>query len=89
MQRWDGTRPVRRLRHLLAAGRCVSTIREAAGAIRVQPPAYAMSEAAGTAAALACRSRVAFRAVSVPDLQGQLVRQGAFLGTRYDGMNRR
>lgn len=68
---------------LLAAGRCVSATHEAAGAIRVQPPGYAMGEAAGTAAALACRLGVAPRAVPVGQLQAQLVKQGAWLGPRF------
>ncbi len=71
---------------LLAAGRCVSATHEAAGAIRIQPPGYAMGEAAGTAAALVLRAGVQPRAVSVPALQRQLMRQGAWLGPRYAGV---
>jgi hypothetical protein len=65
---------------LLVAGRCVSATHEALGAIRVMPPAFAMGEAAGTAAALAVSSGVAPRALDVELLQNTLVESGAYLG---------
>ena len=65
---------------LLVAGRCVSASHEALAAIRVMPPAFAMGEAAGTAAALAVRDGVAPRALDVPTLQQALLGQGAYLG---------
>jgi hypothetical protein len=65
---------------LLVAGRCVSATHEALGAIRVMPPAFAMGEAAGTAAALAAGSSVAPRALDVELLQRTLVGSGAYLG---------
>ena len=46
------------------------------------PPAFAMGEAAGTAAALALEYRVEPRRVDVPTLQQVLVRRGAYLGER-------
>jgi len=71
---------------LLVAGRCVSASHEALGAIRVMPPAFAMGQAAGTAAALAVAEGVEPRNVPVAWLQETMVRQGAYLG---DTVNRR
>ena len=64
------------------AGRPISATHEALGAIRVMPPAFAMGEAAGTAAAMALEWRVEPRAVPVPELQSLMVRRGAYLGDR-------
>ena len=70
---------------VLVAGRCVSASHEALGAIRVMPPAFAMGEAAGTAAALAATSGRSPREVPVPQLQDQLLAQGAYLGEPVPG----
>jgi hypothetical protein len=67
---------------VLVAGRCLSATHEAQGATRVMPPAFAMGEAAGAAAALAVRDVVAPREVPISALQQTLVRQGAWLGQR-------
>jgi len=65
---------------LLVAGRCISASHEALGAVRVMPPAFALGEAAGTAAALSLAAGVAPRDVSIPALRVTLVEQGAYLG---------
>jgi hypothetical protein len=65
---------------LLVAGRCVSASHEALAAIRVMPPAFAMGQAAGTAASLATRDGVAPRKVDVNGLQRALLDHGAYLG---------
>jgi hypothetical protein len=65
---------------LLVAGRCVSATHEALSAIRVMPPAFAMGQAAGTAAAMAIEWGRAPREIPVPQLQDLLLRQGAYLG---------
>lgn len=70
--------------HLLVAGRCISATHEAMAATRVMPPAFAMGEAAGTAAAIAAEYRVSPRNVDISLLQRVLVRQGAFLGDRFN-----
>lgn len=70
----------RDLDNLLVAGRCVSATHEALSAIRVMPPAFAMGQAAGTAAALAIEWGRPPRDVPVPQLQDLLLRQGAYLG---------
>lgn len=69
---------------LLMAGRCISGSHEALAAVRVMPPAFALGEAAGTAAALSVAGRHAPRAVDVGDLQRRLLQAGAHLGDRLD-----
>lgn len=71
-----------RVEQLLVAGRSLSATHEALGAVRVMPPAFAMGQAAGTAAALAAARSIPPRRVSVPELQAVLVKQGAYLGER-------
>jgi hypothetical protein len=71
--------------NLLVAGRCVSATHEALAAIRVMPPAFAMGEAAGTAAALSVRDHLTPRRLNVEELQKQLVAQGAYLGEDTHG----
>ena len=66
---------------LLVAGRCLSATSEAAGAVRVVPPAMAMGQAAGTAAALCAASGVTPRALDTAALVRTLRNQGAFLGS--------
>src|SRR5699024_6534200 len=67
---------------LVVAGRCISGSHEALAAIRVMPPAFALGQAAGTAAAQAVRSGLAPRDVDVPALQERLLDAGAYLGQR-------
>ena len=64
---------------LLVAGRCLSATSEAAGAVRVVPPAMAMGQAAGTAAALCSASSTLPRALDAKTLVRILKDQGAFL----------
>ena len=71
-----------RIEQLLVAGRSLSATHEALAAVRVMPPAFAMGQAAGTAAALAAVHKIPPRRVPVPALQDTLVRQGAYLGER-------
>jgi len=71
-----------RVEQLLVAGRSLSATHEAQAAVRVMPPAFAMGQAAGTAAALAAFHNIPPRRVPVPALQDTLVRQGAYLGER-------
>lgn len=68
------------LDNLLVAGRSISATHEAMAATRVMPPAFAMGEAAGTAAAIAMEYRVKVRDVDRTTLQRTLVRRGAYLG---------
>lgn len=65
--------------YLLVAGRPVSATREAHAAIRVQATCMAMGQAAGTAAALAVKSGVTPRKISLELLRNTLKEQGAVL----------
>ena len=65
---------------LLLAGRCLSATSDAAGAVRVMPPAMAMGHAAGVAAALAVRNRITPREVDPEAVRRELLAQKAFLG---------
>lgn len=67
---------------LLVAGRCISGSHEALAAIRVMPPAFALGQGAGTAAAQAVHGGIAPRDVDVSTLQERLVDSGAYLGER-------
>ena len=65
---------------LLVAGRSLSSTHEAQAAVRVMPPAFAMGEAAGAAAALAVQNAVQPRDVAIPALHEVLLGQGVYLG---------
>jgi hypothetical protein len=65
--------------NLLVAGRCLSADSEAAGAVRVMPPCMGMGEAAGTAAALACRTGTDVRELDVGTLRHELEKKGVLL----------
>jgi hypothetical protein len=66
---------------LLAAGRCISTDREALASIRLGATCTATGHAAGTAAALAARRGVRPRDLNVAELQGTLREQHALVST--------
>ena len=71
-------------RNLLAAGRCLSSTREANGSARVMGTCMATGEAAGTAAGLCAERGIAdVRDVAINALRDRLLSQGAILeGTR-------
>jgi hypothetical protein len=64
---------------LLAAGRCFSSDVVANDALNLIPFCVQMGEAAGTAAAMSLKKRVAPRHVDYKSLQQQLLAQGAWL----------
>lgn len=64
---------------LLVAGRCVSATSEAAGAIRVMPPAMGLGQAAGVAAAIAVKFGKTVREIDTALLREELKKQGAYL----------
>jgi len=66
--------------NLLVAGRPISATHEAHSSLRVMPIAFAVGQAAGTAAALCARWHCAPRDLDVRSLQRQLIDQGANLG---------
>lgn len=65
--------------NLLVGGRPISATHEAHSAIRVQPIAMAIGQAAGTAAALCARDGVGPRGLAAASVQDALQRQGARL----------
>lgn len=64
------------IENLLVAGKTVSMSYEAHSRCRQIPDCMAFGQAAGTAAALACRDGVAPRAVDIEELQRLLIAQG-------------
>ena len=64
---------------LLVAGRCISTTHEALASTRLTPTVMTLGQAAGTAAALSIKSRVALRDVSPVKLRERLVADGVDL----------
>jgi hypothetical protein len=62
--------------NLLVAGRCVSSTHEGQAALRIMPTCFAMGEAAGVAAALACRQGVSPQDVEPEGLRQALRDQG-------------
>lgn len=75
-----GTMVPRGPANLLVAGRCISATTEAHASVRVAAQCFAMGEAAGAAAALACRADVPVAEVEVAPVQEVLRGNGAFLG---------
>ena len=65
---------------LLLAGRCISADSAAAGAIRVMPPAMALGQAAGIAAALCLTGGTTPDALDYADLRKSLLEQKVYLG---------
>lgn len=73
----------RKLDNLIAAGRCISSTRGAWDVTRAIPACAVTGEAAGTAAALACRrTGGSFGALCVEDLQARLRKQKVLLDRR-------
>ncbi|PYI56272.1 FAD-dependent oxidoreductase [Paenibacillus flagellatus] len=70
----------KKIDNLLVGGRPISATHEAHSAIRVQPIAMAIGQAAGTAAALCATGGVLPRELDVRLVQEALTRQGAVLG---------
>jgi hypothetical protein len=69
----------REVDNLLVAGRCISADHDALASTRVMGPSLALGEAAGTAAALAVRNRVAVGAIDVSELRSELAGHGALV----------
>ena len=65
---------------LLLAGRCISADSAAAGAIRVMPPAMALGQASGIAAALCLKNGITPQALDYADLKKNLLEQKVYLG---------
>ncbi len=74
----------RTVENLLVAGRCISATFEAQSGTRGMGPCSAMGQAAGTAAALAAQQEVPVRALDVQEVQRVLLKEGAYLGHRFE-----
>lgn len=74
----------RSVENLLVAGRHYSATPAAQRMSREIPPCQVMGQAAGTAAALAVRSRATPRTLPIRQIQETLVAQGAILETKAD-----
>jgi hypothetical protein len=68
-----------KVENLLVAGRCISSEQQPYESYRAMAPIIAIGQAAGAAAALACRNGVTPRRLDVPRLQELLISQGAEL----------
>ena len=66
--------------NLLVAGRCISSDHGAQASYRIMPTVCSIGEAAGCAAGLAVKNKIAVSDVSVWELQTTLKENGAFLG---------
>ena len=66
--------------NLLVAGRCISSTHEAQASYRIMPIVTTLGQAAGTAAAVACRANVGVKEIDIRTLQDILVKNGAFIG---------
>ncbi|SEU26264.1 FAD-dependent oxidoreductase [Paenibacillus sp. NFR01] len=71
------------LDNVWVAGRAASSDRVVQGSLRVMPNCFAMGQAAGLAAAMAAEADGSSRRVDVPELQRELLRQGAWLGEAW------
>ena len=67
------------LQNVLVAGRCVSSDRYIQGSLRVMPGCFITGQAAGMAAAIAAAAGQTTRQVNVTELQGRLLKAGAWL----------
>lgn len=67
------------LSNLIVAGRCISTTHRACGATRVTPVLMAISQGAGSAAAIAVKEGCDVKAVDTDKLRDILRKDGAFL----------
>lgn len=64
---------VKAVKNLLVAGRCISSTREAHGALRIQPTSAATGEACGALAALSVKSRRELRLISYKEVQSLIL----------------
>jgi hypothetical protein len=65
--------------NLWVAGRCASTDLKVQGALRIQPAAAVMGQAAGLAAALSLETGRGASQLDIPELRSRLVEAGAIL----------
>jgi hypothetical protein len=66
-------------KNLLAAGRCISTTHEAHGTVRIMATAMATGQAAGTAAAIICKTGTDCNGIDINRLRTELKAQKAII----------
>ena len=66
--------------NLLVAGRCISSDHGAQASYRIMPVVCCIGEAAGVAITLAVKNKVSVREINVKELQGVLIKNGAYIG---------
>ena len=64
-------------KHIICAGRCISSDTDANSAIRVQATCMATGQAAGCAAAIACKEDTMLKNISLDKLRESLLKIGA------------
>lgn len=69
----------KKLKNVLIVGRSISCDRYIQGSIRVMPGCFITGQAAGMAAAIASDKELQTRQVEIKELQGSLIKMGAFL----------
>lgn len=74
----------RKIENLIVGGRPISATHEAHSAIRVQPIAIAIGQAAGTAAAICVKEKASPREINIKKIQTSLLEQGAYLGPQFE-----
>lgn len=80
---------VKDVKNLLVAGRCISATHEADRMTRNIPPCLMTGQAAGTAAALAAKQKVAPSELDIRLVQGALLKQGVDFGRPVPGLDPR
>nr|WP_275061463.1 FAD-dependent oxidoreductase [Diplocloster modestus] len=73
----------KKLKNLLATGRCISATHEALASARISATAMALGEAAGAAAAIGVKNSQSLAQVDVGELQKKLLAQGAVPGKSW------
>lgn len=63
-------------KNLLVAGRCISSTHEAQASYRIMPTCASLGEAAGLAAAIACKEGVGVKEISVQELREKIENNG-------------
>ena len=66
--------------NLLVAGRCISATHEAQASVRIMPIVTTLGQAAGVAAAVACKAGSTVKNADIKTIQQILADSGAFLG---------
>jgi len=78
-----GSMVSKKIKNLLATGRCISATHEALAAARISATAMALGEAAGLAMAMSINGDISPGDIDVAALQKKLIKQGAIPGKKW------